>query len=78
MSTLNTAVSRILRAKFQISLFKHPDIAVLTNETMNYFYTKKHVDLLRQTDTKSTVLLENYGNTFQKVGERNSNWANGS
>jgi beta-glucosidase len=64
MSILDTAVSRILRAKFQMGLFEHPDMAVPTNETMIYFHTKEHIDLARQLDTESIVLLENHGNTL--------------
>jgi beta-glucosidase len=58
---VNTAVSRLLRAKFAMGLFEHPYLGVPPNETANYIHTPEAIALARQLDADSIVLLENNG-----------------
>lgn len=59
MSTLDTAVSRLLRAKFEMGLFEKPYQAVPKDKTSQYVHTTEIVALARQLDAESIVLLEN-------------------
>ena len=62
MSVVDTAVSRLLRAKFQMGLFENPYRAVPANQSANYIHTPETVQLARQLDAESIVLLENHNN----------------
>jgi beta-glucosidase len=57
---VDTAVSRLLRAKFALGLFEHPYRGVPANETANYIHTPENIALARQLDGESIVLLENH------------------
>lgn len=57
---VNTAVSRILRAKFAIGLFENPYLGVPASETPKHIHTPENIALARQIDTESIVLLENH------------------
>ena len=59
-SIVDTAVSRLLRAKFQMGLFENPYLAVPANQTDKYIHTPETVALARQLDAESIVLLENH------------------
>lgn len=56
---VDTAVSRILRAKFAMGLFENPYLAVPADQAASYIHTNETVALARQIDTESIVLLEN-------------------
>ncbi|KAH6673429.1 glycoside hydrolase superfamily [Halenospora varia] len=56
---VDTAVSRILRAKFTMGLFENPYTGVAANQTSAIIHTKENVAVARQLDTESIVLLEN-------------------
>jgi beta-glucosidase len=59
---VDTAVSRLLRAKFELGLFENPYRAAPANETASLIHTPETVALARQLDTESIVLLENHNN----------------
>jgi beta-glucosidase len=59
MGDVDTAVSRLLRAKFTMGLFEHPYLGVPAHETASLIHTPKHIALARQLDGESIVLLEN-------------------
>lgn len=56
---VDTAVSRILRAKFTMGLFENPYTGIAANQTSAIIHTKENVAVARQLDTESIVLLEN-------------------
>ncbi|KAK9369878.1 glycosidase [Lipomyces kononenkoae] len=64
LAKLNQAVSRVLRAKFEIGLFETPYTAVPPNETSSLIHTPQHVALAREIDAESIVLLENHDGTL--------------
>ncbi|KAE8153518.1 glycoside hydrolase superfamily [Aspergillus avenaceus] len=59
-SALNTAVERLLRAKFEMGLFENPYPGVPESERKNRIHTPEAIDLARQLDRESIVLLENH------------------
>lgn len=61
---VDTAVSRILRAKFAMGLFENPYLGVPASETPKHIHTKKNIALARQIDTESIVLLENHNDVL--------------
>jgi beta-glucosidase len=61
---VDTAVSRILRAKFAIGLFENPYLGVPAAETPKHIHTPESVALARQIDTESIVLLENHNDVL--------------
>ncbi|KAH8879931.1 glycoside hydrolase [Thozetella sp. PMI_491] len=61
---VDTAVSRVLRAKFELGLFENPYQGVADNETSKYINTPKTVKLARDLDAESIVLLENHNNVL--------------
>jgi beta-glucosidase len=63
-AVLDTAVSRVLRAKFKMGLFEKPYSGVPEKKIYDYLNTKKHKQVARQLDTESIVLLENHDNTL--------------
>lgn len=63
-SVLDTAVSRVLRAKFKMGLFENPYPGVPAKKIFDYVNTKKNKQVARQLDTESIVLLENHDNTL--------------
>ena len=64
IDTVDTAVARLLRAKFQMGLFEHPYLAVPATETASLIHTPDTIALARQLDGESIVLLENHHNTL--------------
>lgn len=59
-SVVDTAVSRVLRAKFKQGIFEHPYTGVPDDEIYNYIHTDEHVALAQKIDEESIVLLENH------------------
>ena len=64
IDVVNTAVSRLLRAKFQMGLFEHPYLAAPANETASLIHTPETLALARQLDGESIVLLENHNDVL--------------
>jgi beta-glucosidase len=64
MKVVDTAVSRMLRAKFQMGLFENPYMAVPDNQSSSYIHTSNNIALARQLDAESIVLLENKEQTL--------------
>ena len=64
IEVVNTAVSRQLRAKFEMGLFENPYQGVPANATKSIIHTEENVALARKLDTESIVLLENKNNTL--------------
>jgi beta-glucosidase len=63
-SVLDTAVSRVLRAKFKIGLFEKPYTGVADDDIFKYINTPAHKKIARQLDSESIVLLENHENVL--------------
>ncbi|KAI4864132.1 glycoside hydrolase family 3 protein [Hypoxylon rubiginosum] len=57
---VDEAVSRQLRAKFEMGLFETPFPGASEDEWSDYINTPEIVELARQLDTESIVLLENH------------------
>ncbi|KAF4630127.1 hypothetical protein G7Y89_g8016 [Cudoniella acicularis] len=64
IDVVDTAVSRLLRAKFAMGLFENPYLAVPANQTASFIHTPENIALARQLDAESIVLLENYNQTL--------------
>ncbi|KAL8301228.1 hypothetical protein RB597_001912 [Gaeumannomyces tritici] len=56
---VDTAVSRVLRAKFKAGLFENPYTAVPDDQIARHLNTTEHRRLARDLDAESIVLLEN-------------------
>ncbi|KAF4626149.1 hypothetical protein G7Y89_g12012 [Cudoniella acicularis] len=61
---VDTAVSRLLRAKFTMGLFENPYLAVSADELNTVMHTPEHIALARKLDAESIVLLENRNQTL--------------
>ncbi|OGM50192.1 beta-glucosidase [Aspergillus bombycis] len=61
---VNTAVSRLLRAKFEMGLFENPYNGAPASEWHKLIHTQEAVDLARELDRESIVLLENHDNAL--------------
>ncbi|KAH7040285.1 glycoside hydrolase superfamily [Microdochium trichocladiopsis] len=59
LETVDTAVARALRAKFAAGLFERPYTGVPADQRHSYIHTDDAVQLARQLDAESIVLLEN-------------------
>lgn len=57
---VDTAVARVLRAKFAAGLFEHPYTAVPDEDFEDYINIDEHKALAREIDAESIVLLENH------------------
>ncbi|KAL4925407.1 putative beta-glucosidase [Aspergillus undulatus] len=57
---VDTAVRRVLRSKFALGLFENPYPAAPEEEWDNLIHTDEAVDLARELDKESIVLLENH------------------
>ena len=68
---VNTAVARELRAKFEMGLFENPYLGVSGNATQQYIHTERNVQVARQLDTDSIVLLENRNKTLPLAKDAN-------
>jgi beta-glucosidase len=64
VSTLDLAVSRILRAKFTMGLFENPYSGVPPDLTSSQIHTAEHISLAQKIDSESIILLENHNNTL--------------
>ncbi|KAK3321560.1 glycoside hydrolase superfamily [Apodospora peruviana] len=62
--TVDTAVARVLKAKFELGLFENPFPGLPHDETPNAIHTAPHVALARKLDEESIVLLENHENVL--------------
>lgn len=62
IDVVNQAVSRQLRAKFKAGLFEDPFPGVPEEEQADYINTPESIDLARQLDAESLILLENHDN----------------
>ncbi|KAI0847355.1 glycoside hydrolase family 3 protein [Daldinia vernicosa] len=61
---VDEAVSRQLRAKFEAGLFENPFPGVSDEDQPKYINTPEIVELARELDAESIVLLENHGNVL--------------
>ncbi|KAF3054885.1 Periplasmic beta-glucosidase [Daldinia childiae] len=61
---VDEAVSRQLRAKFEAGLFENPFPGVPDEDQSKYINTPEIVELARELDAESIVLLENHGNVL--------------
>ncbi|GKT99899.1 beta-glucosidase [Fusarium langsethiae] len=61
---VDTAVSRVLRSKFEMGLFEKPFTGVADDKIWDYVNTKTHKKVARQLDAESIVLLENHENVL--------------
>ncbi|TDZ17099.1 Periplasmic beta-glucosidase [Colletotrichum orbiculare MAFF 240422] len=61
---VDTAVARLLRAKFKSGIFEHPYTGVPEDEIFNYLNTEEHRKLARDLDAESIILLENHNETL--------------
>jgi beta-glucosidase len=61
---VDRAVSRQLRAKFEMGLFENPYQGVPENATKAIVHTEEHVKIARKIETESIVLLENKNSTL--------------
>ncbi|KAF1944275.1 glycoside hydrolase [Clathrospora elynae] len=64
IEVVDKAVSRQLRAKFEMGLFENPYKGVAANATKSIIHTEEHVELARKIEAESIVLLENKNNTL--------------
>ena len=63
-SVVDTAVSRLLRAKFEMGLFETPYPAAPSNQWNNLIHTPENLQVARDLDRESIVLLENHNSTL--------------
>ena len=61
---VDTAVSRLLKTKFEMGLFENPYPGVQEGEFKKYIHTPEAVELARNLDKESIVLLENHNSTL--------------
>ncbi|KNG82389.1 beta-glucosidase [Aspergillus nomiae NRRL 13137] len=61
---VDTAVSRLLRAKFEMGLFENPYNGAPASDWHKLIHTQEAVDLARELDRESIVLLENHDNAL--------------
>ncbi|KAJ5378689.1 hypothetical protein N7509_011808 [Penicillium cosmopolitanum] len=64
IATVNTAVSRLLRVKFEMGLFENPYTAAPENKWKKLINSPEAVKLARNLDKESIVLLENHNTTL--------------
>ncbi|RDW77702.1 glycoside hydrolase family 3 protein [Coleophoma cylindrospora] len=64
IDVVDTAVSRLLRAKFAMGLFENPYTAVPASESASLIHTPANIALARELDAESIVLLENRNETL--------------
>ncbi|KAL2803357.1 glycoside hydrolase superfamily [Aspergillus granulosus] len=62
IETVDTAVSRVLRSKFASGLFENPYPAAPEKEWKKLIHSKEALELARELDRESIVLLENHDN----------------
>ncbi|KAJ5586416.1 hypothetical protein N7450_006203 [Penicillium hetheringtonii] len=64
IGSVNTAVSRLLRAKFEMGLFENPYPAAPEKQWHKLIHSSEAVKLARKLDKESIVLLENHNTTL--------------
>ncbi|KAL1987240.1 hypothetical protein VTN96DRAFT_4572 [Rasamsonia emersonii] len=64
IKTVDTAVSRLLRAKFEMGLFENPYPGAPQSEWSSLIHTPEALQVARELDRESIVLLENHNNTL--------------
>jgi beta-glucosidase len=64
IEVVDRAVTRQLRAKFEMGLFENPYQGVPSNATKAIVHTEEHVQLARKMEAESIVLLENKNSTL--------------
>ncbi|KAL5342870.1 glycoside hydrolase superfamily [Aspergillus crustosus] len=64
IETVDIAVSRVLRSKFAVGLFANPYPAAPKEDWKKLIHTKEAVNLARELDKESIVLLENHDNVL--------------
>jgi beta-glucosidase len=64
IAVVDRAVTRQLRAKFEMGLFENPYQGVSANATKAIIHTEESVQLARKLEAESIVLLENKNNTL--------------
>ncbi|CAI7577002.1 unnamed protein product [Penicillium bialowiezense] len=64
IAVVDTAVSRLLRAKFEMGLFENPYPAAPEKQWSKLIHSKEAVELARELDKESIVLLENHNETL--------------
>lgn len=64
VESVNTAVSRLLTTKFTMGIFENPYLAVPADGAASNIHTPAHIELARQLDAESIVLLENHNSTL--------------
>ena len=64
VKVVDRAVSRQLRAKFEMGLFERPYQGVPPNATKSIIHTAEHVAVARKIEEESIVLLENKNNVL--------------
>ncbi|KAF2433619.1 putative beta-glucosidase [Tothia fuscella] len=57
---VDEAVSRVLRAKFTLGIFEQSYLGVAASDVPKYMHTPEAIELARQLDAESIVLLENH------------------
>ncbi|KAK2029271.1 glycosyl hydrolase family 3 N terminal domain-containing protein [Colletotrichum zoysiae] len=63
-NVVDTAVSRVLRAKFKSGIFEHPYTGVPDDKFFDYVNIEEHRKVARDLDAESIVLLENHNETL--------------
>ncbi|KAL1989507.1 hypothetical protein VTN49DRAFT_6704 [Thermomyces lanuginosus] len=71
IKTVDTAVERILRAKFDMGLFENPYMAAPPEEWKKLIHSKEALQVARELDRESIVLLENHNNILPLKKEGN-------
>ncbi|KAL2176113.1 beta-glucosidase/beta-xylosidase [Thermothelomyces heterothallicus CBS 202.75] len=61
---VDTAVARVLRAKFELGLFENPFPGLPSGEANKVIHAPEHVVLAKKLDEESIVLLENHNNVL--------------
>ncbi|QKX60989.1 uncharacterized protein TRUGW13939_08135 [Talaromyces rugulosus] len=64
IKTVDTAVSRLLRAKFEMGLFENPYPGAPSSQWSKLIHTPEALSIARDLDRESIVLLENHNNTL--------------
>jgi beta-glucosidase len=64
IKTVDTAVSRLLRAKFEMGLFENPYPGAPSSQWSKLIHTPEALSIAKDLDRESIVLLENHNNTL--------------
>ena len=62
VGVVDTAVARLLKAKFEMGLFENPYRGANPKEWKDLIHTDEAVELAKELDRESIVLLENHDN----------------